>query len=119
MYYLLDTSHVPKNDRIVTSYVEGAAQFVTINCACINENMEAQFLIYHRKKKELSANAYKRLKLITLATLIKIIATEVNSFNVKHIFYVVEPNKTAYTFSQAKFLESGTSLVQDWIITNK
>lgn len=106
LYYLVDTLHTPKNDRMLefNSYLRH--QFYTINCPCLNNNTKPQFRTNVNNKININSE-YTLLKFISLSGLIDFVKkNDTDDFDERHVIYFIENNGAQYTKNRAYFMGS-------------
>jgi len=106
IYYLIDTIHVPKNDRMLEAGTEGLFKYYTIKCACLSYNNKPTF-IYKLGSKNLYLKKTSNYKFISLANLIDLIRrTNYKLFKEKYVTIFVEPENNRFVSKRVFLIEA-------------
>ena len=109
VYYLVDTLKTPVNDRMLQTGIDGAFKYYAIKCECLKYDQNPTF-IYNRKKTEntslITEDAFKQINFTTLTQLISLAQQDGgDSFNSRHIAYIIEQDKDGYVKHKVKLLK--------------
>lgn len=98
LYYFLDLSNTPFNDRMITVDSEARIKFYTINCPCLKENAKPRFRCDTTRRVNIDVDKYKKIKLITLPYLIDLAKTyDFKELMKKYVIYFVRNINGSYT----------------------
>ncbi len=106
VYYLVDTTAVPVNDRMFDIGVEGNFHYYKLMCKCYPWQLNPAFTyVVKRKGISMSKHEIEKTQFITLQKLIDIAVQYGISRVEKTVFYFIEPGDNAFIKHQVYLLE--------------
>lgn len=106
LFYLVDTTKAPVNDRTVQIGVDGSFKYYAIKCECLKFDQMPTFF-YNLKKDKLysliTEDSFKQINFATLDQLINLFQTNKGgSFNSRHVIYFIEYENGAHVKHRVK-----------------